>query len=70
MKTLQTIVSMGVLAAVSVLSSNIANAQTATASETSQGTLGKRYAFVDVATGKPEGATDNVYGSSIGVTCR
>lgn len=67
MKKLQTILSVGALAASSVLFSNIACAQTAATKDPSQGSLGKRYAFVDFATGKPKGATDNIYGSGIGV---
>lgn len=65
MKKLQTILSIGLFTA-SVLCPILARAQTPATSETSQGTLGKRYAELDFAVADPSQTSDNVYGTSLG----
>jgi opacity protein-like surface antigen len=67
MKIIRTYISVGVLSASSVLCPIIANAQTATASETSQGSLGKRYANLGFGIADPAHTSDNVYGTAVGV---
>ena len=67
MKRIRTYIGVGVLSASSVLCPIIANAQTAAASETTQGSLGKRYAGVGFSVFAPNHSSDNMYGAATGV---
>jgi len=66
MKTILTYISLGVLTASSALCQIIAQPQTATASETSQGSLGKRYAGLSFGVSDLKG-TEYVFGTGVGV---
>lgn len=66
MKKLHTILCAGALAA-SVFSPVFAHAQSATSSDNSQGTLGKRYIGLDYGVSDHNNSSENLYGASLKV---